>query len=317
LVDVIAAGHTHAGLAHQVNGIAIIESFSRGQAFGRVDVVVDQRTGRVAQIELFAPRDICAQEDPKTHQCVPGAASAVPARYEGRRVRPDSAVVKAMAPALQRVRDLQATTLGVSVDVRIRRAGDLGSPLGNLFADALREAVPGADVAVVNNATRGLRADLPDGPMTFGRLYDVFPFDNRLSRITLAGAELTRWLSDEIRQGRRRGLGISGVRVRADCSADGIRVELFRPSALRIHDEDQLVVVTIGSPTPSGTLASTVRRGSSNGADNAPVVREVVENWLRQPRRRLGAGEAEDADHRRWDFAGTQPDGCLAPNGLE
>ena len=144
------------------------------------------------------------------------AASAVPAQYEGRPIRPDPAVVEAMAPALRRVRDLQATTLGVSVEAPIRRAGDPGSPLGNLFADALREALPGADVAVVNNATRGLRADLPDGPMTFGRLYDVFPFDNRLSRITLAGADLNRWLAEEIRQGRRRALGISGVRVRAE-----------------------------------------------------------------------------------------------------
>ena len=108
-----------------------------------------------------------------------------------------------MAPALQRVHALQATPLGVSLDAPIPRAGDVGSPLGNLFAEALRDAVPGADVAAVNNAARGLRADLPEGPLTFGRLYDVFPFDNRIARITLSGAELGRWVADEIRQGRR------------------------------------------------------------------------------------------------------------------
>ena len=37
LVDVIVAGHIHDGIAHNVNGIAIISSFSRGTAFGRVD----------------------------------------------------------------------------------------------------------------------------------------------------------------------------------------------------------------------------------------------------------------------------------------
>ena len=41
LVDVIVAGHTHAGLAHQVDGIGIIQPYSRGQWFGRVDVVFD------------------------------------------------------------------------------------------------------------------------------------------------------------------------------------------------------------------------------------------------------------------------------------
>lgn len=81
-------------------------------------------------------------------------------------------------------------TLGVALEVSIPRVGDFGSPLGNLFADALRDAVPGADVAVINNTARGLRADLPIGAMTLGHLYDVFPFDNRIVRVTLTGAEL-------------------------------------------------------------------------------------------------------------------------------
>ena len=93
---------------------------------------------------------------------------------------------------------------------------------------ALREAVPGADVAAINNAARGLRADLAGGPLTFGRLYDVFPFDNRIARITLTGADLGQWVAGEIRQGRRGWLGVSGVDVRPSCVADGLHVELFR-----------------------------------------------------------------------------------------
>ena len=145
LVDVIAAGHTHAGLAHLVDGIGIIQPFSRGQSFGRVDLVVDRRTRRVVRMQPFAPHQI------------------VPARV--RRDKPSRTIRRscsAMAPALQRVHDLQATPLGVSLDAPIQRAGTLGSPLGNLFAEALRAAVPGADVAAVNSAARGLRADLPE-----------------------------------------------------------------------------------------------------------------------------------------------------------
>ncbi len=57
----------------------------------------------------------------------------------------------------------------------------LESPLGNLFANALLAAVPGADVAIGMGARRGgLRADLPAGALTRGLLYDVFPFDNRV-----------------------------------------------------------------------------------------------------------------------------------------
>ena len=216
LVDVIAAGHTHGGLAHQVNGIGIIQPFSRGQAFGRVDVVFDRRARSVARMQLFAPRR-SAPSRIRNRELRAATESAAPAQYEGRAVTPDPAIVQAMAPALQRVHELQATTLGVSLDAPIRRVGDLGSPLGNLFADALRDAVPGADIAV--DQQRGARSagGSPGGPLTFGRLYDVFPFDNRIARINAERRRARRWLASEIRKGRRGGLGISGVGVRVSC----------------------------------------------------------------------------------------------------
>jgi 5'-nucleotidase len=313
LVDVIAAGHTHGGLAHEVDGIAIIQPFSGGQALGRVDVVVDRRTRSVARVQLFAPRQVCAQQDPITENCVPDTESAVSTKYEGRAVMPDPAIVQAMASALQRVHELQATTLGVSLDAPIRRVGDLGSPLGTLFAEALRNAVRGADVAVINDTGRGLRADLPDGPMTFGRLYDVFPFDNRIVRITLTAAELGRWLAGEIRQGRRGVLGISGVGVRTSCLADGLHVELLRTAGRPIHDEDRLLAVTIGAPTLSGRLASTASLSGVGPTENAPVVREVVEDWLRRPGR-LAQGQLDDASHQRPEYADAQTVGCVALN---
>ena len=310
LVDVIAAGHTHSGLGHQVGGIGIIQPFSRGQSFGRVDVVFDRRTRRVARMQLFAPRQICAQQEPATGNCASTTGSVVPAQYEGKAVTNDPAILQAMAPALQRVHELQATPLGVSLDVPIHRVANLGSPLGNLFAEALRDAVPGADVAAINNAARGLWADLSEGPVTFGRLYDVFPFDNRIARITLSGAELGRWLAGEIRQGRRGWLGISGVDVRTSCLADGLHVDLFR-GAGRIHDNDRVLAVTIGAPTLSGGLASPAPLGGVGPIGNAPVVREVVEDWFR----RLGhpaQGQLDVATHRSPEFADAQIVDCVA-----
>jgi 5'-nucleotidase len=292
LVDVIAAGHTHGGLGHQVNGIGVIQPFARGQSFGRVDVVLDRRTRRVARIQPFAPRSI------------------VPAEYEGKAVASDPAVVQAMAPALARVHALQAAPLGSSLDAPIQRAGTLGSPLGNLFAEAIRAAVPGADVAAVNNAGRGLWADLPGGPLTFGRLYDVFPFDNRIARITLSGAELGRWVEGEIRAGRRGSLGLSGVEARTNCRADGPHVDLFRGGA-PVHHDDRLLAVTIGGPTPSGGLASSAPVLSGGPIGNAPVVREVVEDWFR----RLGdsaTSQLDAATHRSPAFADAQIIDCAA-----
>ena len=282
LVDVIAAGHTHAALAHQVNGIAIIQPFSRGQAFGRVDIVLDRTRRKVSRMELFPPRQVCAQQNPKTETCVPPTESAAPTQYEGRAVTPDPVIVRAMEPALERVHQLQATTLGISLDAPIRRGGDLSSPLGNVFADALRNAVAGADVAVINNSTRGLWADMPAGLITFGRLYDVFPFDNRAVRVTLTGADLARWLATEIRQGRRGSLGISGVGLRIRCPADGLQVDLVRQDGRPVKDAERLVVVTIGSPTLSGSVVLGDPLDGASATDDAGVVREVVEDWFRR-----------------------------------
>jgi 5'-nucleotidase len=309
LVDVIAAGHTHAGLAHQVDGIGIIEPFSRGVAFGRVDVVVDRVTRSVARIHLFAPRQVCAQQDPVTENCVPSTAFGVPTQYEGRAVTADPVIVQAMAPALQRVHQLQATTLGVSLDAPIGRGGEVGSPLGNVFAEALRDAVPGTDVAVINNATRGLWADLPDGEMTFGRLYGVFPFDNRVVRMSVSGGALGRWLAGEIRQGRRGALGISGVGVRISCPADGIHVDLLRAGGRLIHDEDRLLVVTIGAPTLSGSVVLAAPPGGVGPTDDGPVVRELVEDWFRRAGR-LAQGQLDDVIHQRPEYAEAHAAGC-------
>jgi 2',3'-cyclic-nucleotide 2'-phosphodiesterase (5'-nucleotidase family) len=292
LVDVVAAGHTHAGLGHQVNGIGIIQPFSRGQSFGRVDLVVDRRTKRVARIQPFAPHLI------------------VPADYEGKAVAADPAIVQAMAPALQRVRQLQSTPLGVSLDAPIERIGTAGSPLGNLLAEALRAAMPGADVAAVNNAGRGLRIDLTKGPLTVGRLYDVFPFDNRVARIAVTGARLRQWVTGEIRQGRRDELGVSGFSVRASCGANGLHVDLFRGKR-PIHDDERLVAVTIGGPTLSGNLASSDPVAGGGPIGDAPVVREAFEDWFRRlgplAQRTIG-----DASRRAPGFAVTPVVDCIA-----
>jgi 2',3'-cyclic-nucleotide 2'-phosphodiesterase (5'-nucleotidase family) len=214
-----------------------------------------------------------------------------------------------MAATLQRVHELQARPLGVSLDAPVPRSGAVGSPLGNLMAEALRDATS-ADVAAINNAARGLRADLPEGPVTFGRLYDLFPFDNRVARITLTGAELGRWLAGEIQQGRRGSLGVAGVGVRTSCQADGVHVSLFR-GAERIRDDDRLVAVTIGAPTPSGSLASSAPLGGVGPIGNVAVVREVVEDWFR----RLGNASQERlarATHQGEAFADAQGPDCVA-----
>ena len=223
---------------------------------------------------------------------------------------PDPAVVAAMAPALERVRALQATRLGVVLDAPIPRLGDADSPLGNLFADAQREG-SGADVAINNNVRGGLRADLAEGELTFGRLYDAFPFDNRLVTVTLTGAELATVVADELRRNRPGALAISGARVRASCSASGaLEIDLQRSSGAPIGADERLTVAAMDSLVAGAVFASVRPAGGfAVPRPGTPVMREVVEDWLRKHGGRLDASEFADASNPRWNYGVA---GCLA-----
>ena len=90
--------------------------------------------------------------------------------------------------------------------------------------------MPGADAALGYGSGRGgLRADLPTGPLTFGHAYDAFPFDNRITRVALTGAQLTRVLAAQLPfwiDGRRGLPGLAGIRLALSCDGTQARVRL-------------------------------------------------------------------------------------------
>ncbi len=313
LVDVIAAGHTHQAVAQEVAGIAIVQAYAHGRAFGRVDVAFDRHARRVVGRKIFAPRDICAAtSDAGDCGADSGTGPRQPDRYEGRTVAADPAIEEAMAPALARVRALQATSLGVVLDTPIeRRSGAPESPLGNLFADAERERV-GADVAINNNVRGGLRADLPAGALTFGRLYDVFPFDNRLVTLTITGAQLQAVLVDEVRRDRRGALGLSGARVRVTCSLDGeLGVEVTRENGKPFAANERIAVAAMDSLVLGQVFAAVPGAGATDISADAPVLREVVEDWLRARGGHLAAGDFVQPELARWDYVDHDMTACL------
>src|SRR5262245_2124227 len=188
-VDAIVAGHTHQGMAHELSGVPIIESFASGRAFGRIDLIVTRDRPHVVAHKIFPPHEVCALEDVRG-ECVDparGQGAVVRARYEGQDVVPDSEIERALAPAIERARQARLEPLGVSASTPIEREYGRESALGNLFADMMLEATPGADAAMTNGG--GLRANLPGGALTFGDLYEAMPFDNYMVRLRLNGQE--------------------------------------------------------------------------------------------------------------------------------
>jgi 5'-nucleotidase len=312
LIDVIVAGHAHSGMAHVVGGILIIEAYMGGRAFGRADLVIDQSTRRIIQRRLFAPLDLCARVDPGTVRCDPEGSSSgrVRAEYEGAPVRPDPAVERAIAPAIKAAAAQKQMRLGVTAATSIRRAGSGDSPLGNLFADAYREGVPGADVAI-NNTSGGLRADLPAGPLTFGAVFEVMPFDNRLVAFRLTGAELRRVLATQVSRVPAL-VGLSGVRARVTCQGGTVNVAMLRPNGAVVTDNERLLVATSDFLATGGDSIFTPVTPANGFAleVDAGLVRDVVVDSLAKRGGTLREEQLVDAANPRWVLPSKAPVTC-------
>jgi 5'-nucleotidase len=300
----IVAGHTHGTVAHFVAGVPIISVRNFGVEFGRMDLAFDTEARAVTHARIHAPQLVCTRRVAATGECA-AAPHGEPVEYEGRPVLPSERVAAAIAPELARVHALRAQGLGVAADTAITRAAGGESALGNLYADALRAAVPDADVALSYGSGRGgLRADLPRGPLTFGHVYDTFPFDNRVTRVKLTGAQLERVLAEQLRDGRRGLPAISGVSASVRCVADEPQVTLQRETGAAIAPHARLVVAAASYSAGSAAWAGLT---PAVEAHELPLlVRDAVAAWL-LGRGRVTAAELYAPDRPRWQLPSASP----------
>ncbi|MFO0547944.1 MAG: 5'-nucleotidase C-terminal domain-containing protein [Polyangiaceae bacterium] len=237
-VDVIVAGHTHAGVSHVVNGIPIIESYAYGRAFGRVDLVVDKVDKRVVGRELKPPRDLCpGVEKPDFTACQPGD-------YDGAPVVRRADVASLIAPAVDGARERRAAKVGPTLPDGMPKAFDKESPLGNLFADLMLASVPKADIALMNGG--GLREDLPRGELLYGAFFEAFPFDNRIATVKLTVRDLTTVLASHLKRGTGGILSIAGARIVARCKDGALDIQLIPKKGKEPLAPDTMVTV-VGS----------------------------------------------------------------------
>ncbi|GAB4208831.1 MAG: bifunctional UDP-sugar hydrolase/5'-nucleotidase [Sandaracinaceae bacterium] len=297
-VDVIVAGHTHQGMAHVVNGIAIVESFSYGRAFGRVDLAYDLTADRVIAVDVRPPTELCRAE------------ACAEARYEGRPITPDPRVVAITEAAAARAAELRARPLGVILATEVLRDGDAESALGNLFTDLMRAARPDADVALYNGG--GLRADLPAGPLTYGAFYEALPFDNRFAFVRMTVGDLARML---VRNASRDGsfLSVSGVRATLRCAdTDHLRATLVREDGRALADDAPITVVISDFLATGGDGVLTEvreRQGALRIEDGEPM-REAMVEVLTRRGGTLRASDLYDPARPRVALPGPRPVRC-------
>jgi 5'-nucleotidase len=192
-VDLIVAGHTHQIVEARAGGVPIIEAGSNGQAIAVADLVRTPAGGREFRTRVERLPEDAGRGDPEL--------AAVVDRYREQVDSVASRVVARLKFALLRS------------DARLAR----------LIAEANRNAAR-ADVGLINAG--GVRADLAAGPVSYGALYEVEPFQNQLVTLTLSGAELRDLLEQAVQPSGPPTLEVAGAVVRYDPS---------RPAGRRIQ----------------------------------------------------------------------------------
>ena len=186
-VDAIVSGHSHSVINTQVRGIPIVQARVSGLAVATLDVPMDkpagQRGGSAVIREIFTDS-----------------------------IAPHPGVQRIVSTAAARVRHQVERRVAEFRDPMPRQGSQYA--LGNLIADAQRWGGRG-DVAVMNNG--GIRADLAAGVATYGSLYRVQPFANRLMRVTVPGSALRAYFERLVRG--RPNVHVSGVQLVYDSTA--------------------------------------------------------------------------------------------------
>ena len=238
-VDLIVSGHTHSLVNTVVNGIPIVQARSSGAGIAVVDFVRLRGTKRQVRARI---------ETPYTDQ-----------------VRPDAALgdtLRVYQRAIETVRSRPVAR----VNVELRRTGQEYG-LGRLIADAQRN-VAQADVAIVNNG--GIRADLAAGAVTYGDLYEVQPFQNRLVRLLATGKVLKEAL-EHVVAGDRADAHVSGLEVWYDPGKRaGRRVTKLTLADGRGVDDGRTYTVAVSDFLAAGGSGFTMLRGLP--ADDAGLV---------------------------------------------
>jgi 2',3'-cyclic-nucleotide 2'-phosphodiesterase (5'-nucleotidase family) len=112
---------------------------------------------------------------------------------------PESELSKRVATYITPLHDSLDSKMNAVIVQSVKRLtkGQPESDLGNLIADlmlatAREKTGKQIDVAVTNNG--GIRAELPQGGITIGNVYEIMPFDNELVILTLSGPTMKKFV---------------------------------------------------------------------------------------------------------------------------
>ena len=212
-VDLIVSGHTHSRIDDVICGIPVVQAYSSGTAFARVDFTVDTDTGEAVNY-VMNPYPVT------TYQTYYGA----PATYqrwdtgEYQEVVPDPEVAAIVDSYAAEVSAAENEVIGETT-TDITRMYRYESSMGDWITDIMKAYDSNIDFAFTNSG--GLRADIDAGPITFGEVFEAQPFDNTLVTVELTGDEVIQVLEEGI-TGAHGVIQVSGLSFAFDYGAEAL-----------------------------------------------------------------------------------------------
>jgi 5'-nucleotidase len=157
----------------------------------------------------------------------------------------------------------------------------------------------------------GIRADLPKGPLSYGALYMVMPFDNRFAVVKQSG-KATRQMFERNLASNGGILSVAGARVDAQCKGGKLDVEIYlrdRSGAERkLEDAVAITIVTNDFLATGGD--SILKEHEVTVQQDAPLIREALAARLKAKPPSLDPATWLDPASPRLRLPGKRPIRC-------
>jgi 5'-nucleotidase/UDP-sugar diphosphatase len=143
------------------------------------------------------------------------------------------------------------------------------SNLGNLIADGMVWKTRNAGVQIALQNGGGIRASIPKGPITVGKVYEVLPFGNTLVVMDLKGKEILAALENGVSQWEQtagRFLQVAGLRYAFD---------LARPAGSRVVRVEVKTEKGFAPLDLEATYRVVVNSFIANGGDGFTALKEA------------------------------------------
>jgi 2',3'-cyclic-nucleotide 2'-phosphodiesterase (5'-nucleotidase family) len=243
-IRLIVGGHNHSRLGPILEGqTLIVKTGSSGRNIGRVDLEFDGKNLTDIQGSLIPVRD----------------------------VPPDPEITALFQPFEAIVTEKMKVVIGEAA-ADITTSSKAESPLANLITDVFKEA--GKTEIAFQNAG-GIRTYIRKGPITWGEIFEVLPFQNVLFTLKLTGAQIKNTLNSDF-------IAVSGLRVRFDLTQPrGRRMVSATLANGQPLDDESLYTVTTNDFVVAGGDGFTEFANGKDIKDTGILLRDLVVEYVK------------------------------------